>query len=98
LEKRPPQASTYVRNIENGKMEKKSWYQYVLLGVARQSAATWGGIIRRGLDAEFLHGIDGDQSVGAACGSECRSRAVDGLIDGGAAGDTEIRTPPSTIK
>jgi hypothetical protein len=39
-----PQASTYVRNMENGKKEKKSWYQYVFLGVARQDVATWGGI------------------------------------------------------
>jgi hypothetical protein len=34
LEKPRPQASTYLRNIEKGKKEKKSLYQYVFLGVA----------------------------------------------------------------
>jgi hypothetical protein len=27
----------YLRNIEEGKKEKKSWYQYVFLGVAREN-------------------------------------------------------------
>jgi hypothetical protein len=40
LEKPRPQASTYLRNIEKGKKEKKSWYQYVFLGVARENEAT----------------------------------------------------------
>jgi hypothetical protein len=31
---------TYLRNIEKGKKEKKSWYQYVFLGIARGNEAT----------------------------------------------------------
>src|SRR5260370_41634299 len=33
---------TYLRNIENAKKEKKSWYQYVFLGVARENETTTG--------------------------------------------------------
>jgi len=29
-----------LRNIEKGKREKESWYQYVFLGVARENVAT----------------------------------------------------------
>jgi hypothetical protein len=31
---------TYIRNIEKGKREKKSWYQYVFLGLAWENEAT----------------------------------------------------------
>ena len=34
------QPHTYLRNIEKGKKEKKSWYQYVFLGLARENEAT----------------------------------------------------------
>ena len=34
VEKSQPQPHTYLRNIEKAKKEKKSWYQYVFLGVA----------------------------------------------------------------
>jgi hypothetical protein len=30
----------YIRNIEKGKREKKSWYQYVFLGLAWENEAT----------------------------------------------------------
>jgi len=30
-------APTYVRNIEKGKSQKKSWYQYIFLGFASKS-------------------------------------------------------------
>jgi hypothetical protein len=38
-----PQPPTYLRNIEKGKREKKFWYQYVFLGVARENEATEEG-------------------------------------------------------
>ena len=34
------QPPIYIRNIEKGKKEKKSWYQYVFLGLARENEAT----------------------------------------------------------
>jgi len=34
VEKSQPQPHTYLRNVEKAKKEKKSWYQYVFLGVA----------------------------------------------------------------
>ena len=40
MEKSQPQPYTYLRNIEKVKKEKKSWYQYVFLGVARENEAT----------------------------------------------------------
>jgi hypothetical protein len=40
MEKSQPQPHTYLRNIEEGKKEKKSWYQYVFLGVGRENGAT----------------------------------------------------------
>jgi hypothetical protein len=36
------QPPIYLRNIEEGKKEKKSWYQYVFLGVAREIEITTG--------------------------------------------------------
>jgi hypothetical protein len=33
---------TYLRNLEKAKKEKKSWYQYVFLGVARENETTRG--------------------------------------------------------
>jgi hypothetical protein len=39
-EKYQPQPPTYLRNIEKGKKEKKSWYQYVFLGLAWENEAT----------------------------------------------------------
>jgi hypothetical protein len=40
VEKSQPQPHTYLRNIEIGKKEKKSWYQYVFLGLALENKAT----------------------------------------------------------
>lgn len=37
------QPHTYLRNIQKGKKEKKSWYQYIFLKVAGRSAPTGGG-------------------------------------------------------
>jgi len=31
------QPHIWLRNIEKGKKEKKSWYQYVFLGLAREN-------------------------------------------------------------
>jgi hypothetical protein len=36
------QPPIYLRNIVEGKKEKKSWYQYVFLGVARENETTTG--------------------------------------------------------
>jgi hypothetical protein len=33
---------TYIRNVEKAKEEKKSWYQYVFLGVTLKSETTGG--------------------------------------------------------
>src|ERR1700730_7561642 len=44
--------STYLRNIEKRKKEKKSWYQYVFLGVARENEAT-GRVPRQLLPASI---------------------------------------------
>jgi hypothetical protein len=40
-------APTYLRNIEEGKREKKSWYRYVFLEGDREIGATDG---RHGVD------------------------------------------------
>jgi len=42
-EKSRPQSPTYLRNIEKEKTEKKSWYQYIFLGGARENEATEEG-------------------------------------------------------
>jgi hypothetical protein len=39
VEKSQQQPHTYLRNIEKAKKEKKSWYQYVFLGLARENEA-----------------------------------------------------------
>ena len=40
MEKSQSQPHTYLRNIEKGKKEKKSWYQYVFLGLVWENEAT----------------------------------------------------------
>jgi hypothetical protein len=40
VEKSQSQPHTYLRNIEKGKKEKKSWYQYVFLRLAWENEAT----------------------------------------------------------
>ncbi len=60
-------APTYVRNIQKGKKEKKSWYQYIFLGVAPKSL---------GLPIAQLHGCTPDLAlISSACScSICQRR------------------------
>jgi hypothetical protein len=46
------QPPTYLRNIEKGKKEKKSWYQYIFLGVAWENEAT-EEVRRMGVSAPY---------------------------------------------
>jgi hypothetical protein len=57
------QPPIYLRNIEEGKKGKKSWYQYVFLGVARENETTTGRKREDLLAPRFPPGVTSGNSL-----------------------------------
>src|SRR5713101_1208786 len=86
-EKYQPQPPIYLRNIEKGKKEKKSWYQYVFLGLAWEHEATEEV---RGMGASSP--IPSDQSTQTLSVKLLRKAAW--LLGNGVRGDQSVGSAP----